>query len=73
MIKGNSQKLPNGSNVFEGTKNKIDSSYRDLKEAYERGEMVISANSKKLEHIVNGNQILRTELVELTQRDTVTV
>jgi hypothetical protein len=37
MIEGNSQKLPNGADVFEGNKNKIDSSYRDLKEAYEKG------------------------------------
>ena len=37
MHKDNSQKLPNGADVFEGNKFKIDDSWRDLKQAYERG------------------------------------
>ena len=37
MIKGESQKLPNGADVFEGNKTKIDNSWKDLKQAYEKG------------------------------------
>ena len=37
MHKDNSQKLPNGADAFEGTISKIDDSWRDLKQAYEKG------------------------------------
>jgi hypothetical protein len=48
MIKGNSQRLPNGQDAFEGNKNKIDDSYRDLKEAYNKGG---NSNIRELQEI----------------------
>ena len=48
MKKDNSQKLPNGVDVFEGNKNKIDDSYRDLKEAYHKGG---DSNIRELQEI----------------------
>tara|TARA_R110002050_G_scaffold106866_1_gene217029 strand:- start:962 stop:1825 length:864 start_codon:yes stop_codon:yes gene_type:complete len=37
MQDDNDQLLPNGADVFEGNKNKIDNSWKDLKQAYEKG------------------------------------
>ena len=53
MHKDNSQKLPNGADVFEGNKSKIDDSYRDLKEAYNKGG---DSNIRELQDIRTYNE-----------------